>query len=81
MEFWQEILRRALQREAANNGLTEEIYLKELLNSTCYNALKQIKEIIENDDIDDPECFMKIEEIVCLLEELGSNGGPRHDFG
>ena len=27
------------------------------------------------------DVFEKIEEIVCLLEELGSSGGNRHDFG
>ena len=43
--------------------------------------LCRIKEIIEDDTLDDPECFMKIEEIVCVLEEVGSSGGIRHDFG
>ena len=81
MELWQEILLRALKKEAKLNSLTEEVYLEKLLNSSCYLALKKIKEILENDDIDDPECFMRIEEIVCVLEEFGTNGGGRHDFG
>ena len=44
-------------------------------------ALCKIKAIVEDDTIEDPECFMRIEEIVCTLEELGSNGGFCPDFG
>ena len=46
----------------------------------CYNALKEIKRIIEDDTLEDSECFMKIEEIVKVLELYGSDGGSRHDF-
>ena len=41
----------------------------------------KIKAIIEDDSLEDKECFRKIEEIVCAFEEIGSNGGSRHDFG
>ena len=37
--------------------------------------------VIEDDSLEDDECFMKIEEIVCAFENLGSGGGNRHDFG
>ena len=47
----------------------------------CYQTLQKIKAIVENDNFDDPECFMKIENIVCTLEGLGSTGGFRHDLG
>lgn len=52
-----------------------------LIEAECYQALKKIKAIIEDDSLDDPECFEKIERIVCTLECLGSDGGSRHDFG
>ena len=55
--------------------------LKDLLENKCYIALKEIKEIISNDDLSESECFMQIEEIVRVFESLGSNGGGRHDFG
>ena len=51
-----------------------------LVEMKAYQALEKIKMIIEDESLDDAECFMKIEEIVCLLEDLGSNGGVRHDF-
>ena len=47
----------------------------------CYRALCKIKQILEDDSLDDPECFWRIEEIVNTLEVLGTDGGTRHDFG
>ena len=48
---------------------------------TCFDALKKIKTVVEDDSMEDRECFRKIEEIVGILEEIGSDGGTRHDFG
>ena len=80
MELWQEILVKELKREAEENGLPLDVHLKDLLDSVCYKALRGIKQIIENDELDDASCFMRIEEIVCALEDIGSDGGFRHDF-
>ena len=41
----------------------------------------KIKAIIQDDSLEDKECVNKIEKIVCTLEEIGSSGGNRHDFG
>ena len=81
MELWCEILYRALITEICGNECSSKKSLKEALDSECYNALEKIKRIVEDDSLDDPECFMKIEEIVRTLEALGSSGGSRHDFG
>ena len=51
-----------------------------LVEGECYKALQKIKAVIEDDSLEDSECFLKIEEIICILEETGSNGGFRHDF-
>ena len=74
--------------------LYEEILLKEfmkrfpvpfdpssLVHDISYQTLQQIKAIIEDERLDDPECFMRIENIIRCFEEIGSNGGFRHDFG
>jgi len=61
--------------------ISKSLKLEELLEKECYKALKKIKEIIEDDSLSDKECFMQIEEIVCVFERLGSGGGGRHDFG
>lgn len=74
----EEILCKKLKVE---KDFFSEVDLNKILDSVCYTTLKKIKEIIEDDSLEDEECFMKIEEIVCVFEELGSNGGNRHDFG
>ena len=48
----------------------------EVFEQRCYQALATIKNILE-----DKECFVEIEKIVCVLEELDSDCGIRHDFG
>jgi len=53
----------------------------EIIEGHCYKALQKIKAIIQDDSLEDPACLKKIEEIVCALESIGSNGGGRHDFG
>ena len=55
--------------------------VEEVIEGHCYKALQKIKAVIQDDSLEDPECFKKIEEIVCALESIGSNGGRRHDFG
>lgn len=82
MELYGEILQNLLvgrQVEVTFPGLT--VRPEDLLNSVCYRALVQIREIIQDDSLNDAECFYKIEEIIRLLERLGSDGGLRHDFG
>ena len=39
--------------------------------------LQRIKAVIDNDSLSDFDC---VEEIVCIFEEFGSDGGSRHDF-
>ncbi|MBC8528153.1 hypothetical protein H8699_01695 [Christensenellaceae bacterium NSJ-44] len=55
--------------------------LSPLLSDNCYQALVQIKAVLEDDSLNDRECFMKIEKIVSIYEGLGSGCGNRHDFG
>lgn len=76
--LFKEILTKILEKQKV------EVYVKlspkditDLLNNTCYKALNKIQEIIQNDNYDDFEC---IERIVCVFEEIGSNGGNRHDY-
>lgn len=52
----------------------------ELIEMRCYTALQKIKAAIEDDSLDDSECFTRIEQIIRAPEELGSGGGWRHDF-
>ncbi|MDD6644044.1 MAG: hypothetical protein PUF80_07445 [Firmicutes bacterium] len=70
MKLYQEIL----------GNLNGEIPTTELLELKCYRAIEQIKKVIEDERLSDANCFARIEEIVCILEELGTDGGSRHDF-
>jgi len=81
MELYQEILANLLA-EAILLHLKETNWLSlpQLVEGECYKTLQKIKAIVDDDSLDDAQCFMKIEEIVCAFEEIGSSGS-RHDFG
>lgn len=82
MELYNEILSKILQsRELHITFSNFEISPTEIVRIECYKALKEIKEIIEDSSLEDCECYMKIEKIVGLFEQIGSDGGNRHDFG
>ena len=80
MDLWQEMLCEM----AAGGG--EEVRFPQLsdveglLEKRCYQALSEIKMILDDDSLSDRACFFKIEAIVRVFEEMGSDGGSRHDF-
>lgn len=51
------------------------------MEKECMAALGRIREILADDRLEDPECFDRIERIVCEMESLGLDCGTRHDFG
>ena len=52
MELYEEILRRL--------AVPQDIALR-LAENICYTSLAEIREIISNEALSDPECFCKIE--------------------
>ena len=79
MELWEEMVKELLVCGKIQLVISGEI--KEVMESKCYKALSQIRDIVRNDALSDQECVGHIEAIVCVLEEIGSSGGTRHDFG
>ena len=61
--------------------LVTNIDAASIIHDRCYQALCQIKAVLEDDTLEDPDCFDKIEEIVTIFEALGSDAGTSHDFG
>lgn len=80
MELYKEILAHALAYGTVT-VTSPHIDPAQIVESSSYQALQKIKAITEDDSLEDDECFMRIEKIVTILEEIGSNGGARHDFG
>lgn len=82
MELYQEILVHALQKKTIQVTFPDlELNAKELEKMECYRALKLIKEILDDDMLDDRDCFDYIERIIRVFETLGCKDGNRHDFG
>ena len=82
MELYEEILANTLADVIVQHLKNDEgPALKQHIEGICYKTLEKIKAIIQDDSLNDAQCFMKIEEIVCAFEEIGSSGGSRHDFG
>lgn len=76
MELYQQILASCIGPVTIDTQTA-----KEIVTGGSYKALEKIRAILADDALSDAECFRKIEAIVCVLEELGSDGGGRHDFG
>ena len=54
---------------------------KYVTEETCEAVEGAIKRILEEEDLDDEECFDRIEKIVSVFEALGGGIYDRHDFG
>ena len=79
MEILRMMAAERLSRGVWNLVLDSEA--AECLERECFAVLGKIRKILADDTLDDPECFERIEKIVCELESLGLDCGGRHDFG
>lgn len=79
MELFEEILLHHLKKNQGAQGFPADP--QALVHDTAYQALSAIRLILERDDLEDPECFRRIEKIVRVFERIGSGCGTRHDFG
>lgn len=74
MELWKKLI-----KDFNGAGLPKELKAKEF-TLQCYITLCKIKAILEDKNLNDKECFFKIEEIVNAFEEINVNISFRHDF-
>ena len=78
MELYHQILAGYM---AASQRFDDLIDAPSIVEGVCYQALLKIQNILADAKNTDAECFQKIEQIVVLFEQLGSDAGSRHDFG
>ena len=76
MELYKEILCKELGRTIFEYCCDAQGNCVERVNVKAIDALQRIKTVIEDDSLSDFDC---IEKIVCVFEEIGSDGGNRHD--
>lgn len=82
MELYRDMLCRILETEEFEILLPKwNMKVEEMMELKCYQALQEIKRILEDDELDDEECFESIEKIISVFETLGSGIHDRHDFG
>lgn len=82
MKLYRDILYRILESEEFEILLPKwKMNVEEMMEMKCYQALQEIKKILEDDELDDAECFESIEKIISVFEKLGSGIKERHDFG
>lgn len=82
MELYEEVLLDYLMHQKVQITFPDlKIEPEKIVEIRSYKALQRIKAIIEDDSLEDEECFRKIEEIVQVFEILGSGCENRHDFG
>jgi len=82
MELYKELLVQILSHSEVHVTFPDlTITPAEILERQSYLALQRIKSLLHDPHLDDPQCFAKIEAIICEFESLGSSGGFRHDFG
>ena len=79
MNVLQEILTKLLENEKTTVTFPNlNFNAAELVEQQCLQALQKIKAVISDNSLDDFAC---VENIVQILDAMGSGGGARHDFG
>ena len=80
MDLIYELLVSYFREEKDKNTITKALNFEQMVEKQCYKILSEIKNIIQDEKVEDNDCFDKIEKIVCLFESYGIDSGTRHDF-
>ena len=83
MDFYESMLHNfseKLRAAVPPRAEAKQSPVAELMQNRACQALEDIRKVLDDDRLDDPTCFYRIEEIVRIYEKTGSNGGSRHDF-
>lgn len=83
MDFYETMINGFMEHIRAVAGFQKEDlerWAAALMKDAACRALEDIRRVLDDDRLDDPGCFQRIEEIVRIYETIGSNAGSRHDF-
>lgn len=83
MDLFKEILYHIMFEKEQKYNAYKKLGIDEskMIEIACYKALKNIRDIIRDDNLNDADCYLKIEYVIQEFEKIGSNGGNRHDNG
>lgn len=82
MELYRDMLCKILESEEYEILLPKwNMNAEQMMEMKYYQALQEIKRILEDEEQEDVECFEHIEKIIAVFEKLGSGVHGRHDFG
>ncbi len=84
MDFYELLARHFSESIRSAVGLSKEEernLAQSLMKEASVQTLEKIWTVLDDDTLDDPTCFKKIEKIVEAYESLGTGAGSRHDFG
>lgn len=81
MELYEELARYFMWRANDCNPINLKSFFEDVVRAMGYRMLRDIRDIVRDPSLDDPECFDKIEQIICVFEKYGVDAGFRHDYG
>ncbi len=81
MDLWESILVQAIAKQGVIVSIPAAPDFEKLFEMACYKAPQDIRAVLMDDSLSDQGCFLQIEEIVTVFENLGSDADARHDFG
>jgi len=82
-EFYAQILARVIIDAGAAvivGGEDSDAIIGKMVQERCCEALKDIRDILDDDTLSDEACFGRIDRIVSIYETLGPGGGSRHSW-
>ena len=80
MDFYESMIHgfsEKLRAAVTPSDEEKQSLLAELIQNRACQALEDIRKVLDDDRLDDPTCFYRIEEIVKIYEKAGSTGGSR----
>lgn len=75
MSLYESLCKHIIEKNAAPEFSAEQLL------PIAMELLEMILAALQDQDLDDRMCFMRIEEIVQAYEKFGVSCGFRHDFG